>query len=160
MRELLAAILSGGVVGGQIDLVVVMNQAKANPIQPAGSAQYIPVDHRVGKEVDRRVRCKTESVEFDRNTPHGKPQWARPVYPDMTPENIHWIAFLGESPELPFDAHRFVNWRYFWDYSGGSVFENMSHQLAFWYKTGGPGTLPRRGRSSNTCVASKRLANG
>jgi predicted dehydrogenase len=25
-----------------------------------------------------------------RNTPHGKPQWARPVYPDMTPENIHW----------------------------------------------------------------------
>jgi predicted dehydrogenase len=72
-----------------------------------------------------------------RNTPHGKPQWARPVYPDMTPENIHWKAFLGESPELAFDAHRFVNWRYFWDYSGGSVFENMSHQLAFWYKTMG-----------------------
>jgi predicted dehydrogenase len=70
-----------------------------------------------------------------RNTPNGKPQWARPVYPDMTPENIHWKAFLGESPELAFDAHRFVNWRYFWDYSGGSVFENMSHQLAFWYKT-------------------------
>ena len=22
-----------------------------------------------------------------RNTPHGKPQWTRPVYPDMTPEN-------------------------------------------------------------------------
>ena len=72
-----------------------------------------------------------------RNTPHGKPQWARPVYPDMTPENIHWKAFLGESPELAFDPHRFVNWRYFWDYSGGSVFENMSHQVAFWYKTMG-----------------------
>jgi predicted dehydrogenase len=72
-----------------------------------------------------------------RNTPHGKPHWARPVYPDMTAENIHWKSFLGESPEVPFDAHRFVNWRYFWDYSGGSVFENMSHQLAFWYKTMG-----------------------
>src|SRR6185312_6517058 len=23
-----------------------------------------------------------------RNTPHGKPQWTRPVYPDMTPETI------------------------------------------------------------------------
>jgi predicted dehydrogenase len=77
-----------------------------------------------------------------RNTPHGKPQWARPVYPDMTPENIHWKAFLGETPELPFDPHRFVNWRYFWNYSGGSVFENMSHQLAFWYKTMGLG-IPR-----------------
>jgi len=52
LRELLAAILSGGVVGGQIDPVVVVNQAKANPIQPAGSAHYIPVDRRVGKEVD------------------------------------------------------------------------------------------------------------
>jgi hypothetical protein len=70
-----------------------------------------------------------------RNTPHGKPQWARPIYPDMTPENIHWQSFVGDSPELAFDPQRFVNWRYFWDYSGGGVFENMSHQLAFWYKT-------------------------
>ena len=34
-----------------------------------------------------------------RNTPHGKPQWARPVYPDMTAENIVWKSFLGEAPE-------------------------------------------------------------
>jgi predicted dehydrogenase len=72
-----------------------------------------------------------------RNTPHGKPQWARPIYPDMTPENIHWQSFVGDSPEIGFDPQRFVNWRYFWDYSGGGVFENMSHQLAFWYKTMG-----------------------
>ncbi len=69
-----------------------------------------------------------------RNTPHGKPQWARPVYPDMTPENIIWKAFLGEAPERPFDANRYVNWRFFWDYSGGNFYENMCHQLAFWYK--------------------------
>jgi len=69
-----------------------------------------------------------------RNTPHGKPQWARPVYPDMTPENIIWKAFLGEAPERPFDPNRYVNWRYFWDYSGGNFYENMCHQLAFWYK--------------------------
>ena len=69
-----------------------------------------------------------------RNTPHGKPQWARPVYPDMTAENIVWKSFLGEAPAHDFDAHRFINWRYFWDYSGGNVYENMCHQLAFWYK--------------------------
>jgi predicted dehydrogenase len=69
-----------------------------------------------------------------RNTPHGKPQWARPVYPDMTPDNLHWRAFLGNAPERPFDPHRYANWRYFWDYSGGNVHENLSHQLAFWYK--------------------------
>ena len=69
-----------------------------------------------------------------RNTPHGKPQWSRPVYPDMTPENIIWKSFLGEAPQHDFDANRYINWRFFWDYSGGNVYENMCHQLAFWYK--------------------------
>ncbi|HSB16797.1 MAG TPA: Gfo/Idh/MocA family oxidoreductase [Bryobacteraceae bacterium] len=68
-----------------------------------------------------------------RNTPHGKPQWSRPVFPDMTSENIIWKSFLGEAPQRDFDADRFINWRFFWDYSGGNVYENMCHQLAFWY---------------------------
>jgi predicted dehydrogenase len=67
-----------------------------------------------------------------RNTPHGKPQWARPVYPDMSPENIIWKSFLGPAPQVDFDANRYANWRFFWDYSGGNVYENMCHQLAFW----------------------------
>src|SRR5579884_4216193 len=69
-----------------------------------------------------------------RNTPHGKQQWARPVYADMTPENILWKSFEGEAPEHPFDANRYINWRFFWNYSGGNVYENMCHQVAFWYK--------------------------
>jgi predicted dehydrogenase len=69
-----------------------------------------------------------------RNTPHGKAQWSRPVYPDMTPETIDWAAFLGKAPERPFDANRYANWRFYWDYSGGNVFENLCQQLAFWYK--------------------------
>ena len=69
-----------------------------------------------------------------RNTPHGKPQWSRPVYPDMTPENIIWKSFLGDAKPVDFDANRYINWRFFWDYSGGNVYENMCHQLSFWYK--------------------------
>jgi predicted dehydrogenase len=69
-----------------------------------------------------------------RNTPHGKPQWSRPIQPDMTPENVIWKAFLGEAPQRDFDPNRFHNWRFFWDYSGGNVYENMCHQLSFWYK--------------------------
>jgi predicted dehydrogenase len=74
-----------------------------------------------------------------RNTPHGKPQWTRPVFTDMTPQNILWDSFLGDAPKLPFDANRYVNWRFFWDYSGGNFHENMCHQLAFWYKVLGLG---------------------
>jgi predicted dehydrogenase len=69
-----------------------------------------------------------------RNTPHGKPQWTRPVYPDMTAETISWNGFLAGAPARDFDADRFINWRLFYDYSGGNVHENMSQQLAFWYK--------------------------
>jgi len=69
-----------------------------------------------------------------RNTPHGKPQWARPIPPDMTNASVAWKAFLGENPDRPFEANRFLNWRFFWDYSGGNYYENMSHQLCFWYK--------------------------
>jgi predicted dehydrogenase len=69
-----------------------------------------------------------------RNSPHGKPQWTRPVLPDMTPENVLWKSFLGEAPVREFDPQRFINWRFFWDYSGGNVYENMCHQIAFWYK--------------------------
>ncbi|HUQ92547.1 MAG TPA: Gfo/Idh/MocA family oxidoreductase [Bryobacteraceae bacterium] len=69
-----------------------------------------------------------------RNTPHGKPQWSRPIFPDMTSENILWNQFLGEAPKREFDANRYINWRFFWDYSGGNFYENMCHQLAFWYR--------------------------
>ena len=74
------------------------------------------------------------NMRMYRNTPHGKPQWSRPVYPDMNPENVLWNSFLGEAPKRDFEANRYINWRFFWDYSGGNVYENMCHQLSFWYK--------------------------
>ncbi|MCE5311234.1 MAG: hypothetical protein LLG20_26650 [Acidobacteriales bacterium] len=69
-----------------------------------------------------------------RNTAHGKPQWARPILADMIEKNIDWKAFQGEAAPHAFDANRYMNWRFFWDYSGGNFYENMCHQLAFWYK--------------------------
>jgi predicted dehydrogenase len=73
-------------------------------------------------------------AHFFRNTPQGKPQWVRPVYPDMTPDHLAWEAFLGTAPRREFDAYRYQNWRLFADYSGGSVTENLSPPLAFWYR--------------------------
>jgi predicted dehydrogenase len=87
-------------------------------------------------EPDRMGRVTAVTMQMHRNTPIGKPQWARPALltPDMNEKNVAWEEFLGETPARSFDAHRLVHWRYFWDTSGGSVFEGMSHQLAFWYK--------------------------
>ncbi len=65
------------------------------------------------------------------NTPHGKGQWVRAVPPDCTAENVNWKAFLNGRPERPFDGFRFMNWRLYWEFSGGNVTENMVHQIAW-----------------------------
>ena len=117
-------------------------------VEQAGSRRVVQIGHQwtsTGAVADAISFLKPElmgkitaiDAHMYRNTPHGKPQWARPVYPDMTPENIVWKSFLGEAPDHPFDPNRYINWRFFWDYSGGNVYENMCHQLSFWYKTMG-----------------------
>jgi predicted dehydrogenase len=68
---------------------------------------------------------------MSRNTPHGKGQWIRSVPSDCDPQNVNWQAFLNGRPEQPFDPHKFINWRLFWEFSGGNVTENMVHQIAW-----------------------------
>jgi len=76
---------------------------------------------------------KVTQVEswMSRNTPHGKGQWVRAVPSDCTPQNVNWSAFLNGRPERPFDPYRLINWRLFWEFSGGNVTENMVHQIAW-----------------------------
>jgi len=68
---------------------------------------------------------------MSRNTPHGKGQWVRPVLSDCTAQNVNWSAFLNGRPDRPFDPFRLINWRLFWEFSGGNVAENMVHQIAW-----------------------------
>ena len=64
-----------------------------------------------------------------RNRPYGG--WLRQIPADCDPEHVDWAAFQGEAKHVPFDPQRYINWRFFWDYSGGNVFENMVHTLGF-----------------------------
>lgn len=76
-----------------------------------------------------------------RNSPYGG--WKRAIPPDCNLDHIGWKEFEGEAAPHDFDPQRFMNWRFFWDYSGGNVFENMVHQVGFWYKVLGL-KIPRR----------------
>jgi len=67
-----------------------------------------------------------------RNAPYGG--WKRAVPSDCDPRHVDWKAFQGEAKEYPFNPNRVINWRFFWDYSGGNVYENMVHQVGFWFK--------------------------
>lgn len=68
---------------------------------------------------------------MSRNTPRGKPQWVRTVPADCTPDTVNWDLFLNGRSPRPFDANAFINWRLFWDYSGGNVTENAVHQFSW-----------------------------
>ena len=76
---------------------------------------------------------KVTQVEswMSRNTPHGKGQWVRSVPSDCTAQNVNWSAFLNGRPDRPFDPYRLINWRLFWEFSGGNCAENMVHQIAW-----------------------------
>jgi predicted dehydrogenase len=76
---------------------------------------------------------KVAQVEswMSRNTPHGKGQWVRKVPSDCTAQNVNWKAFLNGRPDREFDAFKFINWRLYWEFSGGNITENMVHQIAW-----------------------------
>ncbi len=59
--------------------------------------------------------------------------WRRAIPADCDAAHVDWTAFQGEAKSYPFDPQRYMNWRFYWDYSGGNVFENMVHQVGFWY---------------------------
>lgn len=67
-----------------------------------------------------------------RNAPYGG--WKRSIPTDCDLQHVDWKAFEGEAKQYPFDPNRFINWRFFWDYSGGNCFENMVHQVGYWFK--------------------------
>jgi predicted dehydrogenase len=68
---------------------------------------------------------------MSRNTAHGVGQWVREVPSDCTAQNVDWKAFLYGRPDRNFDPYKFINWRLFWEFSGGNVTENMVHQIAW-----------------------------
>ena len=67
---------------------------------------------------------------MSRNTPKGKGQWVRAIPADCTASNVDWNLFLNGRRSRSFDPNKFINWRLYWEFSGGNVTENMVHQIA------------------------------
>ena len=117
--------------------------------QKSGSKRTVQIGHQAcsfGHMTDVRQfladparlgKITAITMQMHRNTPGNKPQWARPALftPDLNEHNVAWSDFsTGAVPGKSFDPQRYIHWRYFWETSGGNVFEGMSQQLSFWYK--------------------------
>jgi predicted dehydrogenase len=55
--------------------------------------------------------------------------------PRADSSKIDWRRFLGSAPNQPFDALRYVRWRWFWDFGGGHLTDLYSHygDVVQWY---------------------------
>jgi len=95
------------------------------------SGQAQPKAHELATP-DRMGVVTALHTHHYRNAPYGG--WMRKIPPDCDTQHLDWKAFEGEANPHPFDPERFINWRFYWDYSGGNVFENMVHQVGFWSK--------------------------
>ena len=47
----------------------------------------------------------------------------------MDPKAVDWKRFLGSAKEQPFDAYKFRQWRWFWDFGGGIFTDLMVHWI-------------------------------
>jgi predicted dehydrogenase len=68
---------------------------------------------------------------MSRNTLEGHGQWVRKVPSDCNPDHVNWDLFLSGRKKVPFDGYKFINWRLFWEFSGGNITENMVHQIGW-----------------------------
>ncbi len=55
--------------------------------------------------------------------------------PKVDASKIDWKRFLGSAPDQPFDAVRYTEWRWFWDFGGGHLTDLYSHygDVVQWY---------------------------
>jgi predicted dehydrogenase len=72
---------------------------------------------KIGKVV--KVHCT-----WNRNVPR-----ARRGKLAIDPKTVDWTRFLGSARKQPFDAYRFRNWRWFWDFGGGIFTDLMVHWI-------------------------------
>ena len=63
-----------------------------------------------------------------RNSPEDIPAWRYRIPEDASPQNSDWDKFLGPAPKREWDAHRYYQWRLYWDYSGGISTDLLVHQ--------------------------------
>jgi len=63
-----------------------------------------------------------------RNSLDDNPAWRYKIPDDASPENSDFAKFTGPAPKHEFDAHRYFQWRLYWDYSGGISTDLLVHQ--------------------------------
>jgi predicted dehydrogenase len=49
---------------------------------------------------------------------------------------LNWKTWLGDAPDQPYTAEKFIHWRFFWDFGGGILTDLLTHWIDViqWYQ--------------------------
>jgi predicted dehydrogenase len=141
-KYFLATLASGKDLYSEKTLAWDIQEAKACRDAAKASKQVVQIgmqDESAGEMMDARkwiaegLTGKITMVEswMSRNTKEGHGQWVRPVPEDCNPAHVNWELFLSGRPKIAFDGFKFINWRLFWEFSGGNITENFVHQIGW-----------------------------
>lgn len=68
-------------------------------------------------------------IDYVRNYQEKGPWRRKEEVPAGRPDNLDWETWLKPAPERAFDAHRYLEWRCYSDYSGGIATDLFIHRL-------------------------------
>ncbi|MEY3275597.1 MAG: hypothetical protein RL153_863 [Verrucomicrobiota bacterium] len=83
----------------------------------AASARDYVASGKLGRIVHVKVYNMLDGARWEPR-PDGPP-----------PEGLDWDAWLGPAPEVPYNPGRHRDWHPWWDYKGGTLADDASHQL-------------------------------
>lgn len=105
-------------------------------IPPTGVVFAVGHQHRqtesfiMAREVIRKnVLGPISLIQTNTNRNTGNGAWQYDIDPRANPETIDWKQFLGNAPDIPFDAERFFRWRKWWDYGTGLSGDLLTHEF-------------------------------
>ncbi|MBX7165215.1 MAG: Gfo/Idh/MocA family oxidoreductase [Pirellulales bacterium] len=112
---------------------VIAAQQKSGRIVQVGMQQRSMPQFIEGRELIKSGALGTVrkvELSWNRNAARGDR-----LDPGIDPATVDWQRFLGSAPQQPFDAYRFRNWRWFWDFGGGVFTDLMVHfiDVAHWF---------------------------
>ncbi len=121
---------------------VIDAEAKAGKTLLVGSQRVSNLLYAKAKELyEQGTIGELNYVEawWDRNSITGAWQYA--IAPDASEKNCDWKRFLGNAPQIPFDATRLFRWRNYKDYGtgvAGDLFVHLFSGLHYIIGSSGP----------------------
>lgn len=77
--------------------------------------------------IQKNVLGHVSLIQTNTNRNDDNGAWQYYMHPDANPQTLDWQQFLGNAPQIPFNAEHFFRWRKWWQYGTGLTGDLLTH---------------------------------